>query len=345
MARRVSSKDGKRRVLLTGATGLIGPKVLDRLVKRGDDVRVLALPDTVDEVDHRDAVEIVPGSLDDAEALKEATSGVEVVHHLAGMLPGADPAEMFRVNVDGTESLLHACVEQKVRRLVFVSSVAVYRPAPFPFMWPLREDSPQAAHGNDELRNYGQSKIDAEAAIMERTEEQGLEHVILRPPVIYGPGAPFVDGLVRQTIERPRAAMLQGARLGVMQWIHARDMAEAIVLAGSRPGAANRAFNVAGDEPITMARLCAIVHEALNPRRKWGVQREAARQLGDHGLRFDITACQEVLGFSPQVRLRDGIAEMLDNADAQSLTANAPRAVRGRLGPSGFGAGSLAEIP
>lgn len=313
------------RVLLTGSTGLLGTPVLEALVARGDDVRVLAPEDTVEDVHHRDKVAVVAGRLQDAEAVAEAAEGAEIVYHLAGALPGADADTLMDVNVRGTQALLEACVAS-APRFVFISSVSVYKPAPFPFMWPIHEDREQLAHGHQQLHDYGQSKIDAEAAVRAWHDAHGAEYVILRPPVVYGIGAPFVERLLNQVIEHPRAAVAQGGSLGVMQWLHARDMADAVVLAGTRPGAANRAFNVGGPELITMAIVRAIVHDILTGGdaappwlpgrgRAMGAGVTDARLPGPYALRFDISSAREILGFSPQVRLREGLAEMLETME------------------------------
>src|SRR5215475_13158281 len=106
------------RVLLTGATGLIGPCVLEHLLSRGDDVHVLALPETVLQVPRHDRVRVVAGSLAQNDRLGEATQGVEVVYHLGAMQLGSNPEDLIRVNVQGTGNLLRASVDNFVRRFV-----------------------------------------------------------------------------------------------------------------------------------------------------------------------------------------------------------------------------------
>src|SRR5262249_2480359 len=117
-------------VLLTGSTGFIGSELLERLAAREDVVRVLVRPETLaqsENVAHlkqRDRVEIVAGSLMDADALGRATRGVEVVYHLAGLIPGpgVEPQDVIHTNIHGTEALLRASAASGARRLVFTSS-------------------------------------------------------------------------------------------------------------------------------------------------------------------------------------------------------------------------------
>ena len=238
------------RVLLTGATGLIGPHVLERLVARGDFVRVLTLPDTLEKVQDHDRVEVVVGSLGDRDLLAEAAEGVEVVYHI-GALMNSECRDLVRVNLHGTDNLLEASLAREVKRVVFTSSMAVYSPSPLPSMWPIIEDSPLKAHGGDNLRNYGQSKIDGEKLIFRFHRNHKLEYVILRAPAVYGPEAAWVVQLLQQLMSNPWQVLSPGARSYHMQWVHVDDLAEGIVLAGTRLAAANNIFNIAGDEVFT----------------------------------------------------------------------------------------------
>jgi nucleoside-diphosphate-sugar epimerase len=303
------------RVLLTGATGNIGSYVLEQLVTRGDTVRVLALPETVEQVPYQESVEVIIGNLDEGDALAEATAGMDVVYHLAARLPGSEPQDIFRVNVQGTENLLCASVHNGVHRFVFTSSVAVYSPRPLPFMWPITEDSPQSAHGSDALRNYGQSKIDAEDLILRFHREHELEYVILRPTAIYGPGIQYSEQLLQRTMRYPQLALSQGRLLGTMQWVHVKDLAEAVILAGTRAKSANEAFNVAGGEAVTMWDITAAVSDIMGSTSRMDARRLQARQRGNYSLRFDISKAQAVLGYTPQMKLQEGLEEMLAAMD------------------------------
>lgn len=314
-------------VLLTGATGLIGPRVLDLLVKRGDSVRVLALPDTVDAVGHRDVVKVFEGSFDDTDTLAKASRGVEVVYHLGARVLGSGHTDLMHVNVQGTENLLNA-VKGRVRRFVFTSSVAVYSPAPFPFMWPIVETSPLKAHGSDELRNYGQSKIDGENMILRTHGEKKLEYVILRPPAVYSSESPWVAQLVQKLLQNPWQAFSRNAQHYRMQWVHVSDLARAIVLAGIRPTAANNVFNVAGDELFTQRDILRITRELISApqqQQRTGSQHGSAifagqpHTNGHYGLKYDISKAQRMLGYAPKVQLRKGLMGVTAKIDRGQL--------------------------
>lgn len=300
------------RVLLTGATELIGTHILDCLMARGDTIRLLVLPEMIDRVRYRNSMEVIAGSLDDPQAVAEATKDVEVVYHAAQLLPapGKKPEDFEQVNLRGTENLLQASVG-RIRRFVFISSVLVYRPTPWPSRWPITEDSPRQAHGNELLRNYGQNKIDAEDLIVRFHHNHGLEYVILRPTVAYAPGAEFVEQLLRQIVNRPRLALYQGAQLGVMQWVHVSDLAETVVLAGTRQSAANEVFNVAGSEAITVEDVATMVWDNMRLAAQLPLRQSRISPRGNHNPKFDTSKVQAVLGYTPQMKIGEGLEKIL----------------------------------
>lgn len=301
------------RVLLTGATGQLGPYVLERLVANGHTVQVLALPETVAQVKRYDWVTIVAGSLSDKKVLAEATQDVDVIYHLAGLLPSSgEPDDIFWVNVHGTESLLHAAVTSGVHRFVFVSSAAVYMPAPWPSMWPITEDFPRMAHGADSLRSYSQSKIDAENLILRYHQEYELEYVILRPEYVYGPrSAPNIGRLVRQLMWHPWMTTYRDFGLGSMQWVHVCDLADVIEVAGVRLKAANNVFNVAGGEVITVRDIARTIRELMSKWPRRNVLPFYSRARDHSTLKYDISKAQTLLGYAPRIKLREGLQELI----------------------------------
>jgi nucleoside-diphosphate-sugar epimerase len=304
------------RVLLTGATGFVGSEVLEQLVGRGDEVCVLALPDTVDTLGHRDRIQVFAGSLSDRAALEDATRGVEVVYHLAAihlsaLRAVADPRDLKAVNVDGTDRLLRACAASAVRRIVFTSSVAVYNAAPWPFMWPIGETYPLRTTGEDNLRSYAQSKIDAETLVRRAHQEQGIEAMILRSPAVYGRGAPWVERMVRSLATNPWSAMTRLGRFACNQWIHRHDLARAVVLAGTAPEMRYELCNVSGPELFAASDILSVLSRLLRQAPPFPISGRDADRTARYGFRYDVTRAQTRLGFAPKVKLEAGIAEVL----------------------------------
>jgi nucleoside-diphosphate-sugar epimerase len=304
------------RVLLTGATGFVGSQVLEQLLDRGDEVRVLALPDTVESLRHRDRVEVIAGSLSDSAVLVEATRGAEIVYHLAAIHLSAlraitDPADLRVVNVEGTDRLLRACAIGAVRRIVFTSSVAVYNPAPWRFMWPIHETHPLRTTGEDNLRSYALSKIEAEDLIRRVHQEHGIETIILRAPAVYGPGAPWLERLVRAIAANPWSALTRVGRFPGNQWIHRRDLGRAIVIGGTAAGLRYEICNVAGPEVFSARDLLLILSRVLRQGPWQHLPASELEQTARYGYRYDMVRAQTRLGFVPQVKLEEGVTEVL----------------------------------
>jgi nucleoside-diphosphate-sugar epimerase len=308
------------RVLLTGATGFVGRRVLGHLIERGDEIQVLALPDTIDQVTQRDRVRLVVGDVTDPASLVEATREVEVVYHLAAIHFSAlvqveAPADLIGVNVRGTENVLRAAVANLVRRIVFVSSVAVYQPAPWPFLWPINEDFALRAAGNDNLRNYAQSKIEAEDLVRRFHQERALEYAILRSSAVYGAKARWVEQNIRGLATNPWRALSHAGQTAVNQWVQVDDLAQAIISAGTGRIPANTKINIAGGELFSQRDLLAALAKAMGHSGWMGMTAPLVRNSGNYGLRYDLTRAQAILGYVPRGTIGDGLREILAAMD------------------------------
>ncbi len=145
-------------IALTGATGFVGKTALDEAVRREEPVHALTRRTQAP----RTHVDWVEGDLSNPAALATMCHQADAVIHVAGLTNTPDPAEFEDANVGGTERLIAAAKEQKVKRFVFVSSLSAREPG---------------------LSAYGASKAKAESLV----EASGLDWTIVRPPGVYGP--------------------------------------------------------------------------------------------------------------------------------------------------------------
>ena len=283
------------RILLTGATGFIGSALLKRLLTDRLNVRVLALPGTETSLPRDHRVQVLAGALADLPILDRATRGVDVVFHLAGLLPGNAPARLAQVNVEGTQNVAHACARNGVRRLVFASSTSVYRDSSYLFATGIAEEAPLRTLGTTDIELYGLSKVAAERRIVELGPNGRPDYVIVRAPLVYG----MADGpdkrLINAMRTRPLLAASRLMAIRTMQSVHIHDLVQGLVLAGTNPAAANQAFNMAGAE-------------LFSPRDAAQLQSFTA-DIFDDGpvthpdlLRYDIRKARSELGYAPLVR-------------------------------------------
>ena len=174
------------RVLVTGATGFIGRHMCPALLAAGHDVSVAVRRKDFPDMPEAAAFHVVP-DIGPKTDWTEALAGAEAVVHLAARAhvteePAADSAaEFHRVNAEGTASLAAAAAAAGVRRFLYLSSsrAAGERTGDRPFS---ESDPPKPKDA------YGTSKWDGEKALLDIASQSGLEAVILRPPLVYGPG-------------------------------------------------------------------------------------------------------------------------------------------------------------
>ena len=172
------------RVFVTGGTGFLGKAILQRLVADGRHVVALSRSASSDATLKTLGAEAVRGDVLDREALLAAMHDCEVVYHVAGVnafcLP--DATELFRVNVDGSRTVVEAAAKAGVRNVIYTSSAAVLGEARGTIG---TEDSP---HRGSFLSNYERSKYEAERAVRSAAERQGVDVVYVLPSSVQGPG-------------------------------------------------------------------------------------------------------------------------------------------------------------
>lgn len=306
------------KVLVTGPTGASGQYILERLMTTDDDVRVLALPDSMHRMNFRDRIEIIPGHLHDRRSLDEALEGVEIVYHAALISPppALPPERMMEVNASGTAALVDAA-GGRVRRFVMVSSNNVFTPHRSPAVWPLRDDAPRMAHGNPQQTALGESLIAAEDIVFDAADRGLFEHCTLRPSVLAGRGGGFIDDMVTGIIRGNANLELLRRMWDVMQWTHGSDLARAALLVGGHPDTGNQCFTVCGNQPVTVYDIQAMLWDLLNIGRPGNSYLEAA-SMNNLGLPKFEAARLKALGWAPQFSMRDCLAECLGRLEFHS---------------------------
>jgi nucleoside-diphosphate-sugar epimerase len=250
------------RVLVTGATGAVGPSVVAALVSRGICVRAFARkPLRAGILSAR--VEFVAGDIQNLAQIESATEGVDAIVHLAARLhvPAAtdtDESAAYAVNVRGTENLLAAARNWGVSRLVFASTIAVYGTT-----------RGQPATEESEARPvtpYASTKLRCEKAVLAARNGQGAPlGVVLRLGAVYGPHVKGNYEALMRALEL-RHFVAVGAGNNVRSLIYELDVAKAVLLALEHPSAPGHTYNVTDGTVHTVDEIVSAICHALGRR-------------------------------------------------------------------------------
>ncbi len=306
------------RIVVTGADGFIGRVLVERLRQSGRDV----VPVTRALLAKLSA-SAIPVDLAAFAHWHPLLEGSDTVVHLAGRAhvvreTASDPlAEFRRANVAGTERLLEAAVERKLRRFIFVSSIGV-----------LGNDSGRRAFAATDperpVESYARSKWEAEQRVRALTAGSATEFVIVRPPLVYGPRVKgnFLRllGLVNRGMPLPFAGLeARRSFLGV------ENVCSLLGACIDHPAAAGQSLLAADGEDVTLPELLAAIGRGLGrPARlfhaPWGMveglatlarrRDDLARLTGS--LRVDDRETRRLLGWTPGVRFDAGIRAMAE---------------------------------
>jgi nucleoside-diphosphate-sugar epimerase len=307
------------KLLLTGSTGFVGAAVMRSLVvDDAYEVRVLSRSAATDLSSATDHV-TEAGDWREADFSK-ALRDVSVIVHLAARVhvmqeAASDPIAAFRaVNVDATLNLARQAAVAGVKRFVFISSVKVNgeaTPPSEPFL-PDAVPAPQDA--------YGISKMEAEQGLRQIAARTGLEVVIIRPPLVYGPGVKANFAALMRAVKRGLPLPF-GAVHNQRSLVGLDNLVSFIVACATHPKAANQTFLISDGQdlstPELIRKMAAVagVSACLWPLPVWVLQ-AGARLIGKGdavqrlcgNLQVNISKAQALLDWVPPVSVDDGLA-------------------------------------
>lgn len=250
-------------MLVTGANGFLGSKTVAVLVQKGYRVRALvrttSRADRLQEVD----VEICHGDITDRQSLEPAFVGVDYVVHAAADTKGVG-SESIRITVNGARNILSLSSENRIARLVYISSCSVYGVADVRNRWTIDEDGPLERY--PEKRGvYSEAKLEAERLVLDFTKETGLSYVCLRPGTILGEGGEVFTPMMGFSFGNKLFAII-GDGSFVMPFVYVDDLVEAIVAALETVDGVNRTYNVVDPTGITKKEYVDSVLRRLHPK-------------------------------------------------------------------------------
>jgi len=295
------------RFLITGAAGFLGSALANRLALEGHSVRGLDDLSTGDPAALSPEVHFTRGDVNDRPKLWTQLQDVDCVYHLAARVSVPEsvlyPREYNQVNVGGTVTLMEAMRDVGVRRVVFVSSGAIYGEQE---QQPLKEDvvpSPRSP--------YAVSKLAAEYYVRTIGALWGIETVCLRVFNAYGPGqhlppvhAPVIPNLLRQAYLNG-TLVVHGDGVQTRDYVYLDDVVNAMEAASTAPGVNQLIINVGSGTETSVRGLVRLALEitgghpqvVYNPRTERGPGRMCA----------DLSVAQQRLAYKPTVSLETGL--------------------------------------
>lgn len=298
--------------LITGAAGFLGSSLANYLVREGHQVRGL------DDLSAGDPEALSPhvlftrGDVSDRPKLWTLLQDVDCVYHLAARVSVPEsvlyPREYNATNVGGTVSLMEAMRDVGVRRVVFISSGAVYGD---------RGEQPLQESASPNPRSpYAVSKLAAEYYVRTIGDLWGIETVILRVFNAYGPGQhlppshpPVIPHYLRQAL-RGSTLVMHGDGAQTRDYVYVDDVVSAMISAATAPGINHMVVNVGSGTETSIRDLIRLIMEVTglkveaitNPRNDPGVSR----------MRADLTLAREKLGYQPHITLDNGLRLTLE---------------------------------
>ena len=301
------------KLLVTGASGFVGRALVSQLISRGQTVVGTVRHDSRELP--AGSARVVVGDLGTDTDWRAALAAVDVVVHLAARVhlmrdSAADPlAEFRRVNVEATKSLARQSAAAGVARFVFLSSVKVNGENGF------YRESDAPAPGDA----YGVSKREAELALTEIAAQTGMSVVIIRPPLVYGPGvkANFraLMGAVARGVPLPFGAVDNRRSLVALD-----NLVDFIIRCAEHPAAVSETFLVSDGEDLSTADLIRRLARAMGRRARLVpvppsvlmalaalVRRKDAAQRLLGSLQVDISKARRMLAWTPPITVDEGL--------------------------------------
>ncbi len=303
-------------ILVSGANGFVGKSLCIELLRQGQAVRAAVRSANI-LVANSETVSI--GEINRETDWTDALSHVKVVIHLAARVhvmkdDSIDALFEFRkVNVEGTLNLARQAIAAGVKRFIFISSIKV-NGENTRFGHPYTAEDQSAP-----IDSYGISKCEAEQELQQLAKETGLEIVIIRPPLVYGPGVKANFHSMMRWLEKGLPLPLDAIN-NKRSFIALDNLVDLIVTCTTHPSAANQTFLAADGEDLSTTELLQRLGKALGkPARLLPVpvwllnigatllgKKDMAQRLS-HSLQVDISKTCELLNWQPPISVDDAL--------------------------------------
>jgi len=305
----------RAKYLVTGGAGFIGSHIAEALLDQGQSVILfdnLATGRETNLAALRGEAQFIQGDLRDLDTLRTAMKDVEIVFHQAALasVPRsiADPITSLETNVNGTQNVLLAARDAKVRRVIYASSSSVYGNTA---QLPKREDMP-----THPMSPYAVQKLTGELLCGVFTSIYGLETVALRYFNVFGPRqdpasqyAAVIPRFLTALVEKRRPIVF-GDGEQTRDFTYVANVVQANLLAATSPHASGQVINIGCGEQISLNRVLQLAGELLNIQPAADYREPRPGDVRDS--LADISLARRLLAYKPVVGFREGLARTLD---------------------------------
>ncbi len=312
-------------ILVTGATGFIGRRLVGVLSQCGGSIRCLVRKSSNVDNLRNAKVDIYYGDLLIKESIYQALERIDLVFHLAGEVYSKKKNDYYEGNISSTRNLLAACKAKGTKRFIYMSSVGVYTPTKDRILLTERSDCTP-------ITFYGKTKLDAE----ELVKKSNIPSIIVRAPVVYGPMQPPVLNKFFSDALYKKKTYIIGDGNNLRSLCFVDNLAEGLKLLAGKPHLDGNTYVLSDNSPYTFNDIIAATSKAIESEIRvvrlpnlvgnisWSiynfmsdlfnlcfVELYAVRTM-QLNLGCDITKARKEIGYNPQITLEGGIRRTIE---------------------------------
>ena len=329
------------KALITGGTGFVGGALTRRLHGMGWDVTVLGRnPKILDELESQ-GIKTIQANIEKKEPVMDACKDMEIVFHCAAFpSPWGNFEKFYQTNVIGTRNVVQACLEKKVKRLVYVSTPSIY------FDYRSRLNVKETDPLPEPISNYSSTKLLAEEEI-DKGFANGLPVISIRPRAIFGPGDTVIFPRVIPRLKSGRLPII-GDGENIVDLTYIENVVDALILCAESPSnTLGKKYNISNGEPLKIWQLIGRICTELDmPHPKRKVSQRIVHMAGglleflftlipthpeppltrlsvammSNSTTLDIAAAKNELGYKPRVSVDEGVELFLKWWKEKTLT-------------------------
>lgn len=322
-------------VLVTGATGFLGLRLVKSLVERGYQVRALARKTARTTGLQRLGVEICYGDIADLPSLEPAFAGVNVVVHAAADTKG-NVIESQKITVNGTQNIIELSKQHKIDRLIYISSCAIYGISECKSSGQVVDENAPIESHPEKRGLYSEAKIKAETLFLSSAEENGIPFVCFRPGTIFGEGGEIFTPMMGFSKANKCFFIIDKGRF-LLPFVYVDSLVDAIILAMKNKESQGQIYNVVDPDGVTKKEYVELFLRKLYPKAHFYyipfflinsivlLQEVLMKMMGrqpfltryrlissQRNIVYDSSKIQKELGWKPSIPLREAIKRVME---------------------------------